>query len=82
MSRHLGLQGRPAATDGTFSVVLDDTGGPHFFSWIRPPADSAGAQVVKFAFENRWVSPHAERVVPALPVPALALEANLLRTCP
>lgn len=74
MSERLGLQGRPPATDGSFVVTLDDSGRAHFFSWIRLPTDSAGADVVRSALRDRIAS--------SIPGAPLVLDVELARACP
>jgi hypothetical protein len=80
MSRNLAFQGRPASSDGTFSVVLDDTGASHFFNWTRPPSDTAGERAARSGLGQQVTTIVGEPMVP--PLSALALEGELLRACP
>ena len=82
LSRTLGLQGTRSATDGTFTVVLDDVGEAHFFAWKRAPADSAGARAAEIAFRHRRVGVPGGTVVAAVPTAPIAIEADLLPGCP
>jgi hypothetical protein len=81
-SQRLSLRAPGSATDGTFALVLDDAGGAHFFSWKRPPADSAAARAAEYAFGgafNRYERGTGISSVPSAPV---AVEGDLLPACP
>jgi hypothetical protein len=85
ISHELGRQARPPATDGRFAVTFDDSGRGHFFSWIRPPSDSAGGSVVPWALGATpfFVSVGlGDRIAWSIPAAPLALEVELARTCP
>jgi hypothetical protein len=82
LSHTLSLQGTPSATDGAFTLVLDDVGGTHFFAWTRAPADTAGARAAESAFRYWAVDISARTVVDAVPGAPLAIEADLLPVCP
>lgn len=80
IARKLAFAGSPPARSGTFAVVLDDLGGPHYFTWLRQPRDTAGAKAVQSAV-GRSYARYGARLVPTVPVAPLALEIRLDSTC-
>jgi hypothetical protein len=81
-SRRLALRGPRSATDGTFAAVLDDVGGAHFFSWKRPPADSAAAGAAEYALRGTFPGYELGVAISSVPFAPVAVEGDLLPACP